>query len=296
MRVLVTGCTGYVGQQIAIRLAGAGHQVIGSSRRPASLAGVDILTGDHLDEGFVEASVGSCDAVIHFAARTRGRDPALFRRDNEELTRLWCRTASRLGRRFVYISSDQAVYRTGPYGRSKNACEEIVARESDNYASVRLSAVLGRYAPSMASTFSMIIQRLHKSTFIVVPGNCAFPIAPVWIGDIEDVLLRLLALERLPNEVFELCGPVITLGSLLDLFEARLGVRRLRLGVPIVPLQAMARTLKPFRVFARLPLDALLDLGSEVRVSPRKLAASFGFSPTDMSHAVVRIEDFPDSA
>ncbi len=293
MKVLVTGCSGYVGHQIASRLGAAGWEVVGSSRRPLSLEGVQIVTGDHLDANFAASIVGRCDAILHFAARTRGHDAEVFRRDNEAVTALFCREARRLEKRFVHISSDQAVYQTGFYGKSKRACEEIVARECEDYVVLRLTAVLGRYAPNMASTFSKIIKRLHDSSFIVVPGNCEFPVAPIWIGDIERVVRHFLEPQTLPGDVFDLCGPVLTLTSLIDLFEARLGERRLRLSLPLRPLQSVARMLRPHRMFARLPLDALLDLGAPVRVSHEKLTRVTGFEPTDMAAAVPQIEDFP---
>jgi hypothetical protein len=59
------------------------------------------------------------------------------------------------------------------------------------------------------------------------------------------------------------------------------------------PLQAVARSLKPWSPFARLPLDALLDLGAPVRVSPDTLTDRIGFQPTAMEAAVSQIEDFP---
>ena len=293
MRILITGCSGYVGNQIATRLARSGLEILGSARRPISLSGVEVVIGDHLDAEFVASIVGRCDAVLHFAARTRGANVEVFRAANETMTALFCREARRLRKRFVYISSDQAFYQTGFYGKSKRASEEIVARECDDYVVLRLTAVLGRYAPESASTFSKIIERLHDSPFIVVPGSCEFPISPIWIGDIEWVVRQFLELERLPDKVFDLSGSALTLASLIDLFEERLGVRRLRLRLPLGPLQSVARMLKPHKRFARLPLDALLNLGAPVQVSHERLARAIGFEPTDMARAVPQIEDFP---
>jgi hypothetical protein len=104
---------------------------------------------------------------------------------------------------------------------------------------------------------------------------------------------QFLELQKLPDNAFELCGPVLTLTSLIDLFERRLGERRLRLRLPLRPLQSVARMLKPHKIFARLPLDALLDLGTPVQVGHEKLTRAIGFVPTDMATAVLQIEDFP---
>jgi hypothetical protein len=145
----------------------------------------------------------------------------------------------------------------------------------------------------MNSTFSRIIRQLHRSSFLMMPGNGRYPIAPIWIGDVATALQRLLLLPALPNHVLEACGLTLSLAQLIDLFEARLGVRRRRIMVPLAPLQLVARTLKPLRIVARLPLDALLDLGGPIRVSYRALAERVGFTPTSMADAVPQIEDFP---
>ncbi len=293
MRVLVTGCTGYLGHQIAVRLARSGLTVTGSSRRPFSLEGVEIITGDHSSTDFVNELVTGSDVIIHFAGRTRGHNAKVFHRDNESLTSLLCTRASEHNKGFIYISSDQAVYQTGSYGRSKRACEGIVARESSNYVVLRLTAVVGCYAPHMESTFSRTIKRLHDASFVLVPGDCDFEIAPVAIGDVEFSLRKLLEFEKLPNDTFEVCGRSLTLKALIDLFEQRLGVHRTRIPLPIAPLRSVARLLKPYKTFSKLPLDALLDLGKPVRVSYQKLGRLIGFVPTEMNEAVLEIEDFP---
>lgn len=293
-RVLITGCSGYVGHQLASLLADAGLRVFGTSRRPVALDNVEVFAGDHRSPDFVKACLNKVDVVLHCAARTRGHDAAVFQADNEDVTRLFARYSRDLGKKIVYFSSDQAVYRGGYYGRSKFACEEIVTAEADNYAVLRLTAVLGRYAPDMNSTFSRIIRRLNTARFLTVPGDASYPIAPVWIGDIVVVLLQLMSRPHLPNRTLEICGDVLSLGALLDLFEARLGVHRTRLSVPLKPLQMAARTLKPFSIFSRLPLDALLDLGRPVGVSYRDLGELTGFRPTPMAQAVSLIEGFPE--
>ena len=73
MKVLINGCTGYVGCQIITILSAAGYHVIGTSRSPISIPGIEILIGNHLSPTFVSAAIERVDIIIHFAARTRGR-------------------------------------------------------------------------------------------------------------------------------------------------------------------------------------------------------------------------------
>ncbi|TWU44117.1 3 beta-hydroxysteroid dehydrogenase/Delta 5--_4-isomerase [Novipirellula aureliae] len=71
MRVLVTGCGGFLGSHIVRQLCQRGDEVIGISRSEyPELAGLGMThrRGDLTDAGFCLANIGDVDAVIHTAA------------------------------------------------------------------------------------------------------------------------------------------------------------------------------------------------------------------------------------
>lgn len=109
MRIVVTGASGHVGGAIARHAAEAGHDVLGVSRRPSGIDGVEDVNGD-LGAAGVENDLGPrvqrCDAVVHAAAELDKAplSPAVLA-VNCEGTRRMCELAEQWGAtRFVYIS------------------------------------------------------------------------------------------------------------------------------------------------------------------------------------------------
>tara|TARA_R110002049_G_scaffold285698_1_gene466721 strand:+ start:123236 stop:124246 length:1011 start_codon:yes stop_codon:yes gene_type:complete len=71
MRILVTGCGGYLGSEIVRQLLQRGDQVLGVSRReyPELVqAGMSHRRGDLADDHFTAQAINDVDAVIHTAA------------------------------------------------------------------------------------------------------------------------------------------------------------------------------------------------------------------------------------
>lgn len=153
MRIVVTGCTGFIGSHIVPALTEAGYDVTGTvepggANGPADVIvhNVDIGTGDGLALAFAGA-----DAVIHLAARNhvlreRSKDPmAEYRKINVEGTRNVLRAASAAGVKiFLLMSSVKAMgegsekvldeeddcHPSTLYGISKLESEGIVGAES----------------------------------------------------------------------------------------------------------------------------------------------------------------------
>ena len=84
-RVFITGASGYLGNAIAIRLARAGHEVIGLVRAPDHAdqlrrAGVQPQLGDITKPETYVSVLKNCDAAVHATAAREGSPAALDQR------------------------------------------------------------------------------------------------------------------------------------------------------------------------------------------------------------------------
>ena len=206
MRVLVTGCAGFVGSHLCDALLAAGHAVRGinaltetydPARKLANLTAAlrhrrfDLVVGDvgHADPG---ALLRGCDAVVHLAGEpgvraSFGARAAIYERRNVWTTaRVASAVAKAPGVRLVHASSssvygDAAVLPTpedaqpapaSPYAATKLAAEAAVRASGADATVLRLFSVYGpRQRPDMA--FARFCAAAGSGAPIVVHGSGA---------------------------------------------------------------------------------------------------------------------------
>ncbi|MBU0740933.1 NAD-dependent epimerase/dehydratase family protein [bacterium] len=137
-KVLVTGAAGFIGRNLCLALG----------RLPDTVVhGLDIED----DPADLEDLIREVDWVFHLAGVNRPEDPAEFREGNVDLTSRLLDLLKADGRRVpvVFTSSIQAE-RDNPYGVSKKAAEDILARhgrENDSPVFIyRLPNVFGKWS------------------------------------------------------------------------------------------------------------------------------------------------------
>jgi len=152
MRVLVTGCNGYIGSHVVECLAQHGNQIWG--------ADIDVH-GEHNDVGqylerFWSWNVcgpeprGEFDAVVHLAGLAQVADsvnrPWDYYRTNVMGTR---NVLERIQtRHFIFASTASAWEMASPYARSKVSAEDVIREYTDDYTIFRffnVSGTNGRY-------------------------------------------------------------------------------------------------------------------------------------------------------
>jgi UDP-2-acetamido-2,6-beta-L-arabino-hexul-4-ose reductase len=179
MRVLVTGSDGFIGRNLAVRLAERGDILIPFTRADAPR---------------LESLVAQADMIVHLAGANRPPMPDGFAADNTALAeRLAAAMRAAGGRSLAFASSTQASLEN-PYGESKRAAEEALAPLSDiaPVAIFRLPNVFGKWArPFYNSAVATFCHQAANGLPLSV-NNPASLLSLVYVDDVCEHLLAFL--------------------------------------------------------------------------------------------------------
>ena len=210
MIAVVTGGSGFIGQNLVRRLLAEGHEVrclvradgtgrplpAGATRFVVDFDAVETLRSCQAFDG--------ADVMFHLGGATRAVDEAAFRRANVTPTRHLLTVLADAGQvtRFIYVSSqaaggpaaafDQPVREDDPprpveaYGRSKLEAERIVESYSERLPTVvvRPCAVLGPYDRDFLRLF-----QFARRGVIVYPATADHWMSLLYVQDVVSGLI-----------------------------------------------------------------------------------------------------------
>jgi nucleoside-diphosphate-sugar epimerase len=313
MIAVVTGGSGFIGQNLVRRLLRDGHEVRCLVR--ASGGNVPSSAKRHVVRYDEPASLLSCEAfegadvVFHLAGATRATSAAGFTAANVTVTRniLGALVARRLCPRVLFVSSQAAAgpatARTRaideddvprpiePYGRSKLEAERIVESFSDRVATtiVRPCSVFGPWDRDFFALF-----RMASRGFIVYPGIANQWISVLYVDDAIDGMLAAAGSREALGRKYFLASETPVQWRTLGQCVADVAQRQLRhvdLPQPVVAAAAFAGEL-----FGRLTRRAPLATRSKAALAaPRYWVCSasrarqeLGFAPSHSLPEAVR--------
>jgi nucleoside-diphosphate-sugar epimerase len=246
--ILLFGATGFVGQNLAIRFAEAGHEVIGVSRTGAPVAGASsCMAIDALDD---LAALPDDIVCCHVAAQRY--DASRFQMAQSDIltanvaltNRVYAFCAER-GVKEVRLASSVAVYQSGLplmndvaaidlnapphpdeafYAWSKRWAEIVADLYRDRYGistvTLRLSNPYGpmdSLDPKAAHVLpAFVLRALGPEETFVLRGDPDVERDFIWIGDVAKVFLQSLGWKG-RAETFNLCtGQTVTLRGLAE--------------------------------------------------------------------------------
>jgi nucleoside-diphosphate-sugar epimerase len=262
MIAVVTGGSGFIGQNLIRRLLRDGHEVRclvrpsgGAAPRGARRFVVEL---DQPKSLLGCAAFDRADVVFHLGGATRASRPSDFSAANVTPTRnlLGAICARRLYPRFVHVSSqaaagpapgrDRGVEEDDPprpveaYGQSKLEAERVVESFSDRVPAtiVRPCAVFGPFDRDFLRLF-----RMARRGVLVYPGIASHWLSILYVDDVVSGLVRAAQCEQAISRTYFLASsePVQwrSIGTVIGATVGR-RVRQLDLAPPLVQVAAFA--------------------------------------------------------
>lgn len=240
-QVCILGGSGFVGQVLSNRLARDGVRMIIPTRRREPrrdnlilLPDTDLVEADIHNPGQLTRLFEGCDAVINLVGilNEKGRRGEGFRYAHVTLAEKIIDACQAAGvRRVLQMSALNADAGNGSsyYLKTKGEAEDLLhAAGTLKVTSFRPSVIFGP-----GDSFFNRFAGLLKITPFFFPLACPKArFAPVYVGDVAEVMARTLGDPGSVGRRFELCGPhEYTLQGLVQYTAHCLGIRRC-----IVPL------------------------------------------------------------
>jgi uncharacterized protein YbjT (DUF2867 family) len=283
--VSVFGGTGFLGRRLVRRLAAEGATLRIAVRSPdrarsvlnaADLDRVTLFRADVRDRASVVAAVAGVDAVVNAVSAYVDKPGETFESVHEQGARTLAEEAAAAGvARLVLVSGIGAdPHSRSPYIRARGRGELVVRQAFPGATIVRPSAMFGP-GDALFGTLADIARLLP---FVPLIGGGRTRLQPVYVEDVAEAIIRMLAERASAGQTYELAGPgVYTLRELVSFALRLIDKRRVLVPVPFTVAEMQARF---FELLPRPPLTkSQVDL---LRVDNLASGTLPGFSELDI--------------
>jgi len=316
--VLVTGATGFVGKQLALRLVGSGHMVHAMYRSEAKIGGLEhenirLFKGTLTDLASIDNAMKGCDQVYHLAAFAVvwTRDPEEIYEQNVQGTLNILESALKYGVKRVVHTSTAGVF--GPsgdkpnsedrpmaeshfihYDRSKAQAEKKVkacVRDGMDVVIVNPTRIYGPGNMGDSNGVTRLIRDYMKGRWHIIPGNGKSVGNYVYIDDVVDG--HILAMEKgRTGECYLLGGSDLSFNEFFSILKEVTASRYFLIKIPLfigISIAAIMMTIA--KLTGRMPLitpGLLKKYSHHWAVSSEKARSELGYDPVDFREGLRR--------
>ena len=309
--VLVTGATGFVGKQLAFRLAGSGHMVHAMYRSEAKIVelqheNIRLFKGTLTDLASIDKAMKGCEQAYHLAAFAVvwTRDPKEIYEQNVQGTLNILESAQKFGVKRVVHTSTAGVF--GPSGDEPNSENSPLPEShfihydiSKTQAETKITAYVrdgmdvvivnptriygpGRMGDSNGVT--RMIRDYMKGRWHIIPGNGQSVGNYVYIDDVVGG--HILAMEKgRTGERYLLGGSNLSFNEFFNILKEVTGKHYFLVKMPLfIGISIAAIMLTIAKLTGRMPLitpGLLKRYSHHWAVSNEKARSELGYDPVD---------------
>jgi NADH dehydrogenase len=293
-RICLLGGSGFLGRHVAARLVARGHEVVvltqarHRNRDLLVLPTLRLVEGDPLSDSDLASAIAGADAVVNFVGivNEKGRHGSGFHRVHVQIVEralAACRAAG-IGR-FIQISALKAgANRPSHYLRTKGQGETRVRESGLDWTIMQPSVIFGP-----EDRFINRFARMLRVLPVLPLARAHARLAPVWVGDVAEAVLRALESREAVGQTYQLCGPrVYSLREIVRLAGTVAGHPRPILPLPptLGRLQALFMQILPGKPFS---VDNFLSLSvHSICESGAPGLHSLGITPTGLENGLSR--------
>lgn len=285
--ILVTGASGYVGNNLVRRLVELGKPVRAMVNNPDKALArlgdiekkIEIVKGDVTRPETLTDWVQDVDVVIHLVAIAIEKGKRTYETVNTQGTINIVDAAKKAGvSRFINMCQNGAGSQVASrFLRSKGVAQEYVAASGLDWTAMRPSVIWGPQ-----DEFANVQARLIKMTPILFPivGDGKARFQPVYVGDVVEAFVKSIDDPSTIGHEYELGGPeVLTYEEIVKRVFKALGTSRITPKIPVSVLRPVVTIMQT--VLPNPPVSTtLLDLLAVPNVvSDNALVSKFGITP-----------------
>jgi uncharacterized protein YbjT (DUF2867 family) len=238
MKILLTGATGYIGQNLLPVLLREGHEVVCCVRDKRRFDvekhqsdKLSVIEVDFLDLNSLQAIPADIDAayyLIHSMSAV-----------NEDFEKLETISANNFKERIQLTSAKQVIYLSGIINvetlsrhlKSRKAVEEVLSSGSYHMTTLRAGIILG----SGSASFEIMRDLVEKLPLMIAPKWLSTKTQPIAIRNVIQFLKGVLLFEPAYDKSFDIGGPeVLTYKEMLLGFAKVRNLKRTIITVPVM--------------------------------------------------------------
>lgn len=294
MKILVTGCTGYIGARLVPRLQAAGHVVRCMARDPRTLADrfpdAEVVRGDVFDSESLRAALSGVDLAFYLIHSMNARQHDFAKADREAAVNFGKAAKAQRVQRVVYLGGlGDADAGLSAHLRSRQDVGELLRVHGPTITEFRAALIIG----SGSASFEMIRYLTERLPLMIAPKWVATRCQPIAIADVLAYLVQAVDRPQTAGRIYEIGGTDVLAYRDLMLRYAKL--RGLRRRIIVVPF--FTPHLSSYWIHLVTPIPSSIarplieGLRSEVVVHEPAAARDFDVRPMGFDAAVAQAFD-----